>query len=199
MLEARNAVAGTGMGPAIGCADRRSALFRSENRAKAPSQAFSDWKVEISIWPSMKGRLVKASGFMKTLTIRFEENTTRRHSFSQGREVVGLGVIFGLGAQTAGATLGRGGGARGVRAGVSCTNRQLLLFAFLPRWPTAAASSEWSRCVLLFARPTSGRRKMHRLPLRRRRNLPPPARGQRGGRASCGHHPPTLATSWQAT
>ena len=46
----------------------------------------------------------------------------------------------------------------------------------------------------------SGRRKMHRfLLLRRRRNFLPPARGQRGGRASCGHHPPTLASSGRAT
>ena len=45
----------------------------------------------------------------------------------------------------------------------------------------------------------SGRRKMHRLLLRRRRNFFPPARGQRGGRASCGHHPPTLASSGRAT
>ena len=48
-------------------------------------------------------------------------------------------------------------------------------------------------------RPPSGRRKMHRLLLRRRRNFFPPARGQRGGRASCGHHPPTLASSGRAT
>ena len=35
--------------------------------------------------------------------------------------------------------------------------------------------------------------------LRRRRGFLPPARGQRGGRASCGHHPPTLASSGRAT